>query len=204
MLPEVIPVLPSKRTEDQLYVTTNPDLYVYEQKLDGFRCFAYLDHKAVRLGTKLGKSHSGFREVEEGLKSLQFQELILDGELVALNEQGQPDFQALVHRSGPIYYYAFDMLYANSNDMRMLPLLERKRFLRAVLEMAPPHIRYLRHYTGAEALNFADEVMKFDLEGLVAKLVDGPYDPRHQRNWVKIPNLKYSQGADRARLFGRK
>ncbi len=204
MLPKVTPVLPSKSARDVAVVLANPDSYVYEQKLDGWRCIAYVDSGEVELSTKRSLAHQGFADVRTRLLALGFEQAIFDGEIVCLDGRGNPDFGALMRRRGTVYYYIFDLLWLNGMDIRHLPLIERKEHLRRVLNPARRLLRYIEHCGVERYSELADRVKQQDLEGVVAKLSNAQYDPELRRNWVKLLNSKYSDPPGRQKFLKKK
>src|SRR5262249_22261085 len=126
---------------------------------------------------------------------------ILDGEIVSIDEHGCPQFEDLMFRRGELFFVAFDALWIDGEDLRSLPLLERKRRLRrVVLSGKRSHrLRYLDHVEvdGCALYRLACER---NLEGIVAKHRGGLYDTRN-RQWVKIKNPTYTQAEGRDELF---
>jgi bifunctional non-homologous end joining protein LigD len=95
---------------------------------------------------------------------------------------------------------AFDLLWQDGRDLRGLPLSERKVLLRKLLPRQPRALVYVQHVTrGTDLFRM---VCERDLEGIVAKLAAGSYDPADIR-WVKIKNPSYSQAAGRREFFDR-
>jgi bifunctional non-homologous end joining protein LigD len=128
---------------------------------------------------------------------------ILDGELAATDEDGRTVFAALMQRSKEIHYLAFDLLWLNGRDLRPLPLLARKDKLKRLLPARSPHMLYVDHVraTGTELYQV---VGRLDLEGIVAKKADSPYEDNWSNPyWVKIKNANYSQNEGRGDLFKR-
>ena len=109
------------------------DEWMYEVKWDGFRVEAIKDGATVRLVSRNAKDLTEtFPDVRDAVAALKADSLVLDGEAIAADEHGKPSFQALQHRAslaGRITYYAFDLLYLNDEDLRRLPLDERRRKL---------------------------------------------------------------------------
>lgn len=140
-------------------------------------------------------------------------EAILDGEIVHLDAAGRPQFYHLLRRRSPQYFVAFDLLWLRGRDLRMLPLIERKRGLARLLRGASPAWRDT-HVNAPRPLIYADHVEgngtrlfqlagEEDLEGIVAKRKDGLYTPE-ETSWVKIKNPNYSQAEGRSELFERR
>ena len=123
---------------------------------------------------------------------------ILDGEIVRLGSDGKPLFYELMRRRAPQHFYAFDLLWINGDDLRALPLLERKRRLRKLIT-APGPALYVDHIAAA-GVDLFDAVCASDMEGIVAKMAEGRYSPE-ETTWVKIKNPRYSQAEGRADFF---
>ena len=85
----------------------------------------------MRLVSRNGHTFAGFDAVRAELARIVTRRAVLDGELVCLDEDGRPDFDALFYRRGRVYFYAFDVLMVGGDDLRDRPLLERKAILRA-------------------------------------------------------------------------
>jgi bifunctional non-homologous end joining protein LigD len=126
-------------------------------------------------------------------------ELILDGEIIAVND-GRIDFLRLMRGQGHIVYAVFDVLWINARDLRGLPLTERKKRLHRLLpeptEAIVPIMSVEEH--GFELL---EAVARLDLEGIVAKRKGDPYNQRVR--WWKVKNPLYTQGEGRGELFER-
>ena len=170
--------------------------WLFELKLDGYRLLA---SAGPRLFSRNGNDLSHcFPEVSRALASLPVNGLVLDGEVVALDDAGRPSFQRLQQRGkltrsldirqaaveNPVTYYAFDLLAAESFDLRPLPLVVRKRLLRKLLPPAGA-IRFLDHFEGDGELLY-QQVQKLGLEGIVAKQAASTYRTGRSSCWVKI------------------
>jgi bifunctional non-homologous end joining protein LigD len=105
---------------------------------------------------------------------------------------------SVMRRRGPQYFYAFDVLWVEGEDLRGRPLLERKRLLRDLIT-APGPALYVDHVAGS-GVDLFDAACSADLEGIVAKRADGLYTPE-ETSWVKIKNRAYSQAEGRADFF---
>lgn len=123
---------------------SDPD-WLFEIKWDGYRAIADLKESPARLYSRNGISFAQkYAPVYEALKKIR-ENVILDGEIVVMNENGLPDFQKLqdyeMNNQYPIYYYVFDLLYYHGKEMAKKPLLERKSLLKKVL-IANGVVRY--------------------------------------------------------------
>src|SRR5262245_5416763 len=126
---------------------------------------------------------------------------VLDGEIVVLDSNGQSLFYELMHSRAIPIFAVFDLLWLNGEDLRELPLLERKRRLRKIVRKRPKRMLYVDHITQNRKAMYA-EICKRDMEGIVAKPAVSPYKTiRGKSPWVKIKNPNYSQKEGRGELF---
>ncbi len=170
--------------------------WIFERKLDGERCLAFREGGRVRLMTRNQQpASSTYPEVIEALAAEAAAGFIVDGEIVAFQGR-RTSFARLqrrmqVTRPGlallrevPVFYYVFDVLYANGADTRDLPLLERRRLLRHLLSFRGP-VRFMVHRpTDGEA--YWREACRKGWEGVIAKKADAPYRPGRGTNWLKF------------------
>jgi bifunctional non-homologous end joining protein LigD len=122
-------------------------------------------------------------------------EAVLDGEIVVLDGTGRPQFYELLRRRGEPVFYAFDVLMHGGQDLRVLPLIERKKILRRVVKKHP-RILYAEHFE-RNGRDLFRVVCEQDLEGVVAKRRDAAYGV----DWFKVRNPNYSQYDGRQELF---
>ncbi len=114
---------------------------------------------------------------------------IIDGEVVALDRTGAPDFAALQAaisdgKTENLVFFVFDQMFAGKEDLRPLPLAERKARLEATVEGAPANIRYVDHFiTGGDAVLLS--ACRMELEGIVSKRLDAPYQSGRSETWGK-------------------
>ena len=121
--------------------------------------------------------------------------------LVCLGDDGRPVFDALLYRRALPHFCAFDCLWLDGEDVRELPLVERKRLLRRIIPRRLGWVRYVRHVRGRGTDLFRLSC-ELDLEGIVAKWAASPYRLAGDRSpWVKVKNRDYSQARDRHELF---
>jgi bifunctional non-homologous end joining protein LigD len=152
--------------------------WVHEVKLDGYRMVAVVAGGAARLFTRNGLDWSRrFPETAAALGRLP--DAILDGELVAADAHGAPDFAALkaaIERgqSGGLLFYAFDLIARGGEDLRDRPLLDRKAALKRLLRKGLGSVVYVEHFDrpGGAVL---DGACRLGLEGIVSKRADSPY-----------------------------
>jgi bifunctional non-homologous end joining protein LigD len=170
--------------------------WIFERKLDGERCLAFADADGVRL---LSRSRHDitrtFPEIAAALAAQHHGDVVVDGEIVAFDGT-QTRFGRLQQRLGvvspgdqllrdfPVYYYLFDVLYADGVDTRPLPLTERKKLLAEAVTFRDP-LRFTEHrQRDGEA--FFLQACRDGWEGLVAKRADAPYTGTRSRNWLKF------------------
>jgi bifunctional non-homologous end joining protein LigD len=174
-------------------VTTPPaGNWSYELKFDGYRAIALKGGDEVRLLSRnekdLGKK---FSVVTQAVAELDCRDAILDGEIVALDENGRPSFQLLqAYEKGeerpPLFYYAYDLLQLNGEDLRARPLSERKALLQELLEDGPETLRYSVPFD-AELEDLLEQAKSFRLEGLIGKQLDSRYESgRRTGAWIKL------------------
>jgi bifunctional non-homologous end joining protein LigD len=165
----------------------------FEVKWDGYRSLAEIKRGKVRLVSRNGKSQNAkFPTVVAALSGFPVN-AVFDGEIVAVDSQGRPDFQALQNtiRSGEgrILYYVFDVLHAAGYDLRTLPLRRR----RAILSKLLPVSRTVRLSESIEKSGRAyfRAAQKTGLEGIMAKDLASPYRSGvRTRDWLKIKTHK--------------
>ncbi len=174
------------------------DDYIYELKLDGIRCVAYIEPKSVTLQNKRFKDLTDIYPELSDISKCVKKRVILDGELVVLTD-GKPDFYALQKRSlmgdkfrislaakkNPVQFVAYDILYYDGKDLTDYPLMERKEYLsKAVTER---HNLSVSRWIERNGVTFFELAKKENLEGIVAKKKDGLYHiGKRTSEWIKI------------------
>lgn len=160
--------------------------WVFERKLDGIRALAYRKGDAVRLYSrnKLPLEDS-FPSVVDALERLAGPDVVLDGEVVAIRDGKVGGFEALQQRSSrtALRYYIFDVLSLGGNDVRALPLLERRRLLGG-LRLSGALRRTATRTGDAEQLR--SEACAAGWEGVIAKRTDAPYRSGRSKDWLKL------------------
>jgi bifunctional non-homologous end joining protein LigD len=185
-----------KRLQPMLATLTDapfddPD-WVFEDKYDGFRMISEIRNGSVALYSRNGKiiSHS-YIEVAKALEGVKG-DAVIDGELVAIGKDGVSHFQLLqnaLRHEARLLYCAFDLMFADGEDLRGLPLLERKKRLKAIL---PRHtlIDFSNHRKSSGKKFFAEAERK-GLEGIMAKRADSQYaSGGRSADWLKIKTAK--------------
>ena len=162
--------------------------WAHEVKFDGYRMQLRTAPGAATLRTRKGLDWSAkFPAIIEAGKTLDSG--LFDSEVVALDHTGAPNFAALQAaisggETDDLIYFIFDVLFADRQDLRRLPLSERKARLAAILEGAPANLRHVDHFTspGDAVLRSA---CRMDLEGIVSKRLDAAYRSGRGETWVK-------------------
>lgn len=173
--------------------------WIFEVKMDGFRCGAYISLDGCRLVSRNGNVFKQFHSLSQSLSDLPVRSAILDGEIVCLDGKGRSQFNELLFRRGLPYFYAFDLLWLNGKDLRGLPLIERKERLRQIVhESRNPALLFADHVEHC-GTDFFQIICQKDLEGIVAKHRDSRYDK--SARWIKIKNPAYTQAQGRHELF---
>jgi bifunctional non-homologous end joining protein LigD len=164
----------------------------YELKFDGFRVCAVKKRSEIHLFSRNGNElRSRFPEVVDALKDFPADECVLDGEVVALDEEGRSSFQLLQGvemegRKAPIVFYVFDLMQLNGRSLVGLPLVPRKQVLAKLCEGAGDPIRYSGEISG-DASVLLKEVQRRGLEGLIGKLRDSRYEAGGRSgSWIKL------------------
>lgn len=168
----------------------NDPEWLFEIKWDGYRCLAFIKKGRVELKSRSDQNWSDkFLSVQKALEKIKG-DVILDGEIVVLDKKGKSHFQLMQNyqRSdkGTLCYYVFDILYHDGEDLRQLPLIERKEILKSLLEkLNAPQIRFSDHIIGkGEA--FFKAASKKELEGIIAKNSMSVYQSKRSQDWLKI------------------
>jgi bifunctional non-homologous end joining protein LigD len=182
----------------------SPD-WIYELKIDGFRAIAAVEDNGCRLISRNGHAFRGFDELRRNIAvSLKGRSAILDGEICCLDADGKSVFHELMfnRHNAQCYFFAFDALWIDGEDLRQLPLLIRKTRLRGLIWRSRAPLRYLDHIEFSGRALF-EKVCAIDAEGIVAKRKDSKYRPteRPSKHWIKIKNPTYSQTEGREDMF---
>ena len=176
----------------------NPN-WLFEIKWDGYRAVAFIDQGSLRLVSRtqndLTKQFPELRDLPNFVKA---KRAILDGEIVALDDQGRPSFSLMQQRTGfrpgkhrlpgrdgvPVIYYAFDLLYLDGMDLRRVGLEERKQQLQSVIENSAV-VHFSDHYP-EKGIALFEAARQRGLEGIVAKKHSSTYDEKRSSDWLKI------------------
>jgi bifunctional non-homologous end joining protein LigD len=164
--------------------------WVHEVKFDGYRIQARVEDGQPVLRTRKGLNWTTkFGAIARATASLP--DGIYDGEVVALDKKGAPDFGALQAalaegKTDDLIYFVFDLLFAEGEDLQKVPLRERKATLKRIIEKLDDDslVRYVEHFD-ASGESVLETARKMSLEGIVSKQLNGIYRPG-QRDWTKI------------------
>lgn len=169
--------------------------WIYEIKWDGYRAIAEIQKGKVRLYSRNNQSfNTDYPEVVTALESISH-DVILDGEIVALDKDGNAQFQLMqeAHKNKEVklVYYLFDLLYLDGYDLRSLPLLQRKELLQKLLPKNQ-YLKYSDHIdtNGKKAFEFAKAK---NLEGVMAKRKSSRYVEFRSSEWQKIKNIQMQE-----------
>jgi bifunctional non-homologous end joining protein LigD len=172
--------------------------FLFELKHDGFRALAHVWDGRCELISRRRNSYKSFQDLRDNLANLKVTNAILDGELVCLDAEGRSIFNELLFRRGYPIFYAFDLLYLDGRDLRQLPLIERKEKLRALIEKSGLPDVICGKYVEGRGIDLFNEVVRLNLEGVVAKRKTGTYAT--VSGWLKVKNPNYTQSERRNSL----
>ena len=166
--------------------------WLYELKFDGIRAMATKNDRKVSLVSRNGNKLDGrFPEIVEAVKNLPVREYVIDGEVVALDEDGRSSFQLLQGlemegRKAPLRFYVFELLQLDGKSLLGLPLEHRKQVLAKICENVGDPIRYSGEISG-DVKSLLAEVKRRGLEGLIGKQRNSVYEPgRRSGTWIKL------------------
>lgn len=202
--------MPAEIKPELCYLTKNPPEgleWIHEVKFDGYRILAFVDKnekQQIRLMTRNGKNWTQkFTHIAKSFIDLPIKNAIFDGELVAIDKNGVSNFQYLQNSlkgeiKYPLRYYVFDILYYNGYNLRNLPLLDRKRILKAIVNhpsmskdrnTAQENILYSEYIQGEGTLVYKKACAN-KLEGIISKKINSPYETRRSKLWLKSKCIK--------------
>lgn len=180
----------------------HPD-WIFEIKWDGFRCLAFIEKGRCRLLSRKGNQFKSFPVLNVALpEECKAERAVLDGEIVYLDSNGVSQFNDLLFHRGEPRFYAFDVLSVNGEDLRYLPLTDRKHRLHGIVAQHVERLLYCDHFE-TFGRDLFDLACTRDLEGIVAKRKYDPYLLDGSAAWLNIRNREYSQWSGREELFER-
>lgn len=173
--------------------------WAFEVKWDGIRVLGFASSGSWRMDSRRGEDVTArYPELDAIAERLEGHAAVIDGEVVALDDQGKPSFQRLQGRMGltakqavhsrmaeaPVDFVIFDLLHLDGHSTRELPHLERRELL-ASLELEGPRWQTPRHHVGGGRELF-EAARRQDLEGVVGKRIESPYRPgKRSGEWIK-------------------
>ena len=173
------------------------DGWLFERKLDGERCLAFCDAAGVRLLSRNQRELAAtYPEIVDALHEDRVHDVVLDGEVVAIDARGQTSFSRLQRRMGvsdaatarrtgvDVSYYIFDLMHADGQDLRALPLHARKQLLRRCLSFREP--LHFTHDRDREGEAYLEEACAHGWEGLIAKRTASAYVSARSTDWLKF------------------
>jgi bifunctional non-homologous end joining protein LigD len=172
--------------------------WLYEVKWDGYRALCFVEKGKIRMVSRRGNTmDKQFPEVAEALQqALKADTAVLDGEIVAFDDNGAPSFQLLQNRTGfrrsaiktdkphALCFFAFDLLYLNGFDLRKASLIDRRQLLSSIIHPNAT-VRYSDHFVGKGA-ELLQAVKEKGLEGIVAKQAQSRYESKRSNSWLKF------------------
>ena len=165
------------------------DLWHYEPKQDGYRIISVIDGSSTQLFSMSGLNYTAkYPHIAQALKWLKLKEAVFDGEVVALDESGRPNFQELQNArltKLPIVYFIFDLLHLSGRDLLDRPLSERREQLESLATHFSDPLRLNPSFRVPLAA-FTESIRQLRLEGIVAKRSDSIYVPGKESDaWRK-------------------
>ncbi len=177
--------------------------WIHQVKWDGIRGLCYIHDKQVHLYTRSGRERTLWYPEISGIDTMMScKQAVLDGELIVPDAQGKPSFHQVMSRERikrkdtleqyqkeyPVHYMVFDILFKNGQDLRQIPLKNRKEILNEILQ-SDYRIQVVSDYTNSKALfSFMKEK---GMEGIVSKNVDSRYTAgKKHKDWFKTKIVK--------------
>jgi bifunctional non-homologous end joining protein LigD len=183
--------------------------WVYEEKYDGIRIFAYKEGNKLSLRTRNDIDRvSGFPNLAAAIRRLKSSTLLLDGEVVVFDQKNVSRFQLLQQNSGEAKYAVFDCLFANGKDLRAEPLSVRRKSLKNAIESG--NVLLIAERLAENGFRAYRLAKRRGFEGVVAKDAASPYVEGRSRYWLKVKIRKeeefiiggYTEPAGSRKYFG--
>lgn len=166
--------------------------WLYEIKFDGYRMLARAERGKVRLITRNGNDWTHrLAHLRDALQAMQLPDGWYDGEIIMPGERVPADFQALQSafdsaRTADIVYYLFDLPYCAGQDLRQVPLIQRREVLQRIVERKPQDKVRFSTVFEARPQDVVASACRLGLEGVIAKRRDSPYVTRRSGDWLKL------------------
>ncbi|NVH78304.1 DNA ligase D [Paraburkholderia sp. JPY432] len=164
----------------------------YEIKFDGYRMMVRIERGTVQIFTRNGHDWtSRMPSLTDALTALPVEEVWLDGEVVVLDAEGRPDFNALQNAfdrrsTADIVLFVFDILWLNGTDLREHPLRERRKLLRALMHETDADVLRLSEDFAKDPVSLVASACRMKLEGIIGKRRDAPYRSGRSTEWIKL------------------
>jgi len=164
------------------------DDWLYEAKFDGYRALAVKDGASVTILSRRGNDLTDdYPQVRSAVSALPASRAVIDGEIVAFDQEGRPSFQQLQHRTArgaAIRFFAFDLLHLNGSDLRDVPLEDRRKKLERLLRKSGVEFSQELRGTPEQVIQAVADV---GLEGVIAKRRTSRYEPgKRSGAWQKL------------------
>jgi bifunctional non-homologous end joining protein LigD len=166
--------------------------WIYEVKFDGYRIVTRIDGGDVRLFTRNGNNWTPrLQALAAEIARLRIGSAWLDGEIVVLDDKGNPSFQLLQNafdasKTHDIVYFVFDAPYLGGHDLRRLALVERRaRLAKMFAKIHSPLVRYSESFD-ADAASLLQSACKRGLEGIIGKRAQSIYTSSRSPDWIKL------------------
>ncbi len=166
--------------------------WLHEIKFDGYRLLCFIEDKIKFITRGQQDWTSKFEKLASQMRKLkELQGTVLDGEVVALDQNNHFNFQMLqnaLHHDKKIHlvYYVFDLIYYKGKDISHLELLERKKILKKILaKLNSNAVRYSDHVIGKGQQTYKN-ACQMSLEGIMSKNIHSEYDQKRSKNWLKV------------------
>ena len=195
MLPHIQPIAPKR-----IQAPFDHNEFVFELKMDGWRCMAYIENGTCRLISRKQNHFKSFGPLTAALAKLPVQNAIIDGEVVCLDDKGRSVFLDMRKRKANAILYCFDLLWFNNEDLRNIPLVERKLGLRHLIRTSGNRSLLYASHMERHGIRLFQAICQQDCEGIAGKYRHGTYTDK-PASWVKILNPNYSQMRDRRKTF---
>jgi bifunctional non-homologous end joining protein LigD len=163
---------------------TKPN-WIFEEKYDGVRMWAYKEGKQVKLISRNGIDRTArYPTIANAVKALKTATLALDGEIIASDTKKVSRFQFLQQGKGNLQFAVFDIVYANGKDLRRTPLSARREALERILQ--PSEFLIVSTRLAADGIKAFKIASKRGLEGIIAKNLSSFYVEGRSREWLKV------------------
>ncbi|MEC5397732.1 DNA ligase D [Uliginosibacterium sp. H1] len=166
--------------------------WLYEIKFDGYRMLARIEGREVRLLTRAGHDWTErLPALADDLRRLKLKPGWYDGEIVVLDDDGVPDFQALQNAfdtasTKQVVFFLFDLPFHDGHDLRGVPLAQRRAVLARALDRKLPDSVRLSEVFAPEAGDIVGAACHMGLEGVIGKRRDSLYSSRRSSAWIKL------------------